>query len=136
MIFTVPGAPQGKQRARTVTQGGKVHSFTPSKTALYERLVRETYQYSFPRQKPLTGAIELVIRAVMPIPESWAQSKKAKALCGLLPPTVKPDADNIAKVIADALNGTAWEDDKQITHIDVRKAYGAMPRVEVEIWQE
>ena len=130
--FVVPGAPQGKARARTVTQGGKTHSYTPAKTAQYEALVRQTYKFSFPDEKPLTGPVLLEIRAYMPVPESWTNGKKAKALCGLIQPTTKPDADNIGKAIADALNGVAWEDDKQITYLRVTKTYG-LPRVEVEI---
>ena len=130
--FVVPGAPQGKARARTVTQGGKTHSYTPAKTAQYEALVRQTYKFSFPDEKPLTGPVLLEIRAYMPVPESWTNGKKAKALGGLIQPTTKPDADNIGKAIADALNGVAWEDDKQITYLRVTKTYG-LPRVEVEI---
>jgi Holliday junction resolvase RusA-like endonuclease len=93
------------------------------------------YKLSFPRQEPLTGAITLILRAYYPIPQSWPQSKKAKALCGLIQPLVKPDADNIAKCM-DSLNGIAWVDDKQITSLQVTKAYSPIPRLEVEIWQE
>lgn len=136
LVFNVPGAPQGKARARTVSQGGKVHSYTPAKTASYERSVAQAYKFSFPRQEALTGAIQLVLRAYYPVPQSWPQSKKAKAIAGLLEPTVKPDLDNCIKCIADGLNGVAWEDDKQIVSIRAEKHYSPIPRVEVEIWQE
>lgn len=134
-VFTIPGAPVGKARPRVVVQGGMTHAFKPPKNALYERSVSEMYKQSFGGQTPLTGPITLVIRAYYPIPQSWAQSKKAKALCGLIEPTVKPDLDNVCKLIADSCNGIAWEDDKQITEIRATKEYSAMPRVEVEIWQ-
>lgn len=39
------------------------------------------------------------------------------------PFTTKPDADNIAKLVLDALNGKAWHDDSQITSLDVTKLY-------------
>jgi Holliday junction resolvase RusA-like endonuclease len=132
-FFVVPGAPVGKARARVVTQGGYTHSYTPEKTALYERLVADTYKFTFPGEKPLTGPVELILRAFLPVPESWAKSKKAKALAGIITPTVKPDADNLAKSVCDALNGVAWIDDKQVIKLHVIKAYG-VPRVEVEIW--
>ena len=38
--------------------------------------------------------------------------------------TKKPDVDNIAKNVLDALNGLAWSDDSQITSLSVKK----MPR--------
>lgn len=135
-IFTVPGAPQGKQRPRVTTRGGHPHAFTPAKTALYERSVAEVYQLSFPRQEPLTGAITLILRAYYPIPVSWPKSKKAKALAEMITPEVKPDLDNIIKCVTDGLNGIAYQDDKQIVSIRAEKHYSPMPRVEVELWQE
>ena len=37
------------------------------------------------------------------------------------PDTHKPDADNIAKIVLDALNGVAWLDDAQVTSLTVVK---------------
>ena len=42
---------------------------------------------------------------------------------GNLNPTKKPDADNIGKVVLDALNGIAYEDDKQVIELRVSKQY-------------
>ena len=134
-VFSIPGAPVGKARPRVVVQGNRAHAYTPPKSASYARLVAEVYKQSFSGAETLTGAITLVIRAYYPIPQSWPQSKKAKALCGLIQPLVKCDLDNLVKQIADSINGIAWVDDKQITEIRASKEYSAMPRVEVEIWQ-
>ena len=38
-------------------------------------------------------------------------------------PQKKPDADNIAKVVLDALNGVAYEDDKQVVRVTISKVY-------------
>lgn len=39
--FTVPGAPKGKARARTVHgKGGGTFSYTPEQTVLYENLIK------------------------------------------------------------------------------------------------
>ena len=45
----------------------------------------------------------------------------------------KPDADNIAKVIADSLNGVAYHDDAQLVEVNIRKFYREHEGVEVEI---
>ena len=45
----------------------------------------------------------------------------------------KPDVDNIAKSVQDALNSLAFRDDGQIAWLDVRKIYSDCPRVEVII---
>ena len=48
-------------------------------------------------------------------------------------PTKKPDADNIAKAVCDALNGIACKDDSQVVDLTVRKHYSKFPRVQVFI---
>ena len=131
--ITIPGIPQGKGRPRFTMKGG--HAYTPAKTAAYERSVVQAYKLSYTLEEPLTGPLEMKIDAYMPIPESWPKSKKAAALAEIIQPTVKPDTDNIGKIIADSLNGVAYLDDKQITTLKVRKRYGAWPHVDVQIYE-
>ena len=50
-------------------------------------------------------------------------------------PTVKPDWDNIGKLISDALNGVAYADDKDIVFGAVQKAYSSKPRTVVTLWE-
>lgn len=45
----------------------------------------------------------------------------------------KPDIDNIAKVVCDALNGVAYKDDKQIVSLKLAKRYGSLPMVVIDI---
>jgi Holliday junction resolvase RusA-like endonuclease len=52
---------------------------------------------------------------------------------GLVVPTVKPDADNVAKIVLDALNGSAFCDDAQVVHLQVLKRYAEEPGVKVRI---
>ena len=51
------------------------------------------------------------------------QTQDAK-ICGEIPCTIKPDCDNIAKIVLDALNGLAYDDDSQVTELEVHKFYG------------
>lgn len=39
--------------------------------------------------------------------------------------TYKPDADNVAKLVLDALNRVAWEDDAQVVDLHVHKSQRA-----------
>jgi Holliday junction resolvase RusA-like endonuclease len=50
----------------------------------------------------------------------------------------KPDADNVAKAVLDALNGLAFEDDSRIYVLNVAKRYTLVePRVEVTMeWED
>lgn len=52
---------------------------------------------------------------------------------GLIRPVKKPDADNIIKVVADALNKLAYRDDADLVQVSLIKFYSRQPRLEVEI---
>lgn len=135
IYFEIPGKPQGKARARTFYNSklGKMQSITPENTVLYENLIKhcylETKSEPFKDKEPL----EVEITAYFPIPKS--ATKKDRELIDLLQyyPTKKPDADNIAKVVCDALNGLAYTDDTQVVDLTVHKRFGE-PKVIVKIW--
>jgi Holliday junction resolvase RusA-like endonuclease len=55
-------------------------------------------------------------------------------IAGTERPTKKPDIDNIEKIIFDALNGIAYNDDSQIVSCWADKFYSTVPRVEVVIY--
>jgi Holliday junction resolvase RusA-like endonuclease len=78
--------------------------------------------------------LEVYITAFFPIPKSTSKKNRALMLEDKLLPTKKPDSDNIAKVICDALNGVAYGDDTQIVKLVVNKRYTAEePKVIVYI---
>ena len=136
IAFTIPGAPQGKARARTCRNG---HTYTPDNTVLYENLVKTEFLRQCGRGQRIRSsdtrrAISMQIIAVYPVPASYPKRDKVAALAGDLLPTKKPDADNVAKIIADALNGLAYDDDAQITDLLVLKRYGEDPEVRVKLW--
>lgn len=134
MKFWIPGKPQGKARARTVCHGGRVHSFTPENTVLYENLIKMCFEQAKPEGwQPLQGWVEMTVRAVFPVPKSYSKKRTKWCLEGSEKPTAKPDCDNIGKVLCDALNGLAYVDDKQIVRLVVEKEYGEQAGVEVTI---
>ena len=48
-------------------------------------------------------------------------------------PIKKPDIDNIAKIILDALNQLAFKDDNQIVKLDIEKIYSEEEKVYIKI---
>lgn len=128
--FTIPGEPVGKARPRI----GKGHTYTPEKTTNYEALVKSMYYNKYQGYK-LQGPLKIIIHAVMCMPKSARKSnKKFESMCkGEILPVKKPDWDNIGKIITDALNKIAYDDDSQIVHATVIKTYGEIPRVTVEL---
>jgi Holliday junction resolvase RusA-like endonuclease len=126
--FTVGGDPIGKARQRFDCRTNR--AYTPAKTRDYEELVRRNYRAKHGKTA-LSGAIFAAITAYFPIPKSWSKKRKEQAMRGKIKPTTKPDCDNIAKIMLDALNGAAYKDDAQITRLTVSKAYSLEARVEV-----
>ena len=128
--FEILGQPMGKQRPRVLRSGW---AYTPSKTVNYETMVKYTYQNLYGDREQFTGLIEAHITAIFPIPKSYSKKKTAELLAGHKNYDKKPDCDNIAKMILDALNGIAYKDDSQVTHLCVSKEYGTQPKVIVEL---
>ena len=130
--FTIPGKPQGKARARTIRQKGKSRTYTPEQTAIYEQDVQWTYKAA---GGPHFGKspIAITINAFFGIPKSTSKSDRNSMLADMIKPTIRPDADNILKIICDSLNSVAYEDDKQIVSSSVIKMYAQYPCVHVEI---
>lgn len=80
----------------------------------------------------ITGPVFIAITAYHPIPKSANKADRAAMESNARLPMRKPDADNIGKIILDALNGVAYKDDSQVVGLLVLKRYGE-PRVEVNI---
>lgn len=125
--ITIPGKPLGKQRAR-VTRWG---TYTPKQTVNYETLIKQLY---IVKELPkLEGYLKIDIDAYFEIPKSTSKTNRERMVNGEMLPDKKPDLDNIQKIICDALNGIAYDDDKQIVKAVINKWYAADPRVEIRI---
>jgi len=53
-----------------------------------------------------------------------------------LTPCVRPDADKLARMLLDALTGVAWDDDGQVTSLNIRKIYAPTARARIVILAE
>lgn len=66
--------------------------------------------------------------------KSYSKKRVQAIRDGLEKPTKKPDADNIAKIILDSLNGIAYKDDAYVADFRVIKEYTEdEERVEFEL---
>ena len=131
--FTVPGKPMGKQRPKATSKGRFTKVYTPKETISYENLVIAMFQQTYPNAKPLEGEVRGCIKAFYPIPQSVSKKRKQAMLEGMIRPQIKPDLDNIEKIVYDALNGIAYTDDSHITEMTISKHYSVSPRVEITI---
>lgn len=136
VTFHVPGKPRGKARARTVRNQNlnRTVSYKPEKDLLYENLIKEQFLnqaggFYIERGKPVT--LRIVARFLPP--KSTSKKKQKQMLDGEILPLKKPDMDNIVKVVADALNGVAYNDDTQIVLVSAKKAYSAIEGLDVTV---
>lgn len=121
MDFIVDGKPQGKQRPRFSRISKTV--YTPTKTAKYEKQIAKAYTESGGKCIPADCYVSVSVSAFFPIPKSYSKKKREDCLERILRPDKKPDMDNILKVVLDALNKVAYEDDKQVVELIGRKYY-------------
>lgn len=130
IYFIVPGEVRPKERPR-FTRSGRI--FTPKKTLDYENKVKAAYMSEYPYGMAFPEeAVEMVINIYIQVPASYPKKRKDHMVC-FERPTKKPDADNQMKAIADALNGTAYSDDKQIVSVTVNKYWSYEPKAEITI---
>lgn len=121
MDFIVDGKPQGKQRPRFSRISKTV--YTPTKTAKYEKQIAKAYTESGGKCIPAECYVSVSVSAFFPVPKSYSKKKREDCLERILKPDKKPDIDNILKVVLDALNDVAYEDDKQVVELIGRKYY-------------
>lgn len=135
--FTVPCVPvaQPRQRHRVVHAGGRsfASNYTPAKDpvnafkAACQLAASQAYD-----GPPIDWPISMDIDFVFP---RGKQPKKAGS--DRLPHAVKPDRDNLAKSLQDALNGLLYRDDSLIWNGVISKwraAEDEQPHVEVRVY--
>lgn len=121
MEFIVEGDPQGKERPRFSRKSGTV--YTPSKTAKYEKEIRQAYISAGGKMIPAGSYVTVAVDAYFKIPKSYIKGKRLACEYNINRPDKKPDIDNILKVVLDALNKVAYEDDKKVIEVICRKWY-------------
>ena len=129
--FEIEGKPVGKGRPRFKRMGNFVQTYTPTATADYEKLVRLRFQNAggVITDKP----VKVEVVALFAPPKSTRKRDRIEMLANRILLVKKPDCDNIAKIVLDALNKIAYKDDAQVAELSVKKRYAAAAKVFVHI---
>lgn len=141
------GVPRGKGRPRTRVIGDFATIFTDAKTRNYENALKAAGIAAMKGRPALDEALSVVVRAFMPIPQSFSRKKREAALAGDIMPTSAPDIDNLVKMI-DGLNyhpprhkgdrekrPIIWRNDAQIISMQAIKIYSDRPRLVIDVWR-
>lgn len=129
--FEVEGDIKGKARPRVNSYTGIV--YTPNNTKNYEDLIKQYFVIKYPRYTPMENRIHMQIISYFKLPHNSSKTVKSQMLDGTISPTKKPDIDNIAKIVLDALNKMAFKDDNQITKIELEKKYAEKEKLYIKI---
>lgn len=114
--LVIPGPLRGKGRPRFARATGR--AYTPADTLTAEqRIQAAAYAAGL---APLDGPVRVHVAAIAAPAPSWSKRKTAAALA-LRYDMRKPDADNVLKLVLDALNGIAWRDDVQVVDARVER---------------
>ena len=128
--FTIPGSPKPLKRHRSTRTGRMYDPSSKDKKQIWLQIAK------YKPKRPLAGDIMLKLVFFMPRPKNHYRTGKYKHILKDNMPerhSIKPDLDNLVKLIADCIgNNTFIVDDSQICMLQAEKIYGK-PRTEVVI---
>lgn len=107
--FSVKGKVIGSARPRVTRHG----TYIPKTTREYRERILTAFRDAGGSR--LSGPLSVTIVVCRSLPKSRPKYFIDE------PDTFKPDVDNIAKNVLDALNGHAWGDDSQVVELSIRK---------------
>ena len=121
--FFAAGLPKGQPRPRAFARGGKAAVYDPGTAEGWKSSVAMAAKDKLDGlllEGPLL--VELVFRMPRPKMHFGKKGLKERFACSLF--TKKPDADNLAKAVLDAMTVIGvWKDDDQVTDLIIRKRY-------------
>ena len=132
--FTLNCKPTAQQRPRHMRTKSGIDLTYKSATQKSNEATLEALLMPYVPPNAFIGALELRFCAVMPIPSSASKKEKIAMLCGEILPVKKPDLDNLAKQLKDAMTRLCfWQDDKQIVKLVCEKVYGERPEWQIAV---
>ena len=115
--LTIPAVPVAQPRQRHALIAGHVRNYTPTThpVTAFKATCRMAAQQAY-QGAPLEGPLHLSATFVLP-----RRKAAPKRTSGRLPHDRKPDIENLAKSLLDALTGLLWLDDRQIAYANLVK---------------
>jgi len=134
--FCILGNPLIQKRHRHTKQGDFVRTYDPS---LNDKANWRAAVNQYAPQEPYRNcALRMDVCWVFPRPNShFGTGKNSGKLKPSAPKTdhhfIKPDRDNLDKIIMDAMTKLFWHDDSQVSQGFIKKRWGKQPATHVII---
>ena len=125
MTFNI--IPKPTPRPRIARRGNKSIAYYPKEYQIYKDHLKMLAELIC--KTKYKGPLKMEVIFYMPIPSSLSKKKKDE-LRGVWH-IKKPDCDNLAKGVKDALEGIAYDNDSQVCELMIRKIYSTEPKIEV-----
>jgi Holliday junction resolvase RusA-like endonuclease len=120
--LSIPGVPVPQPRQRVAVLAGHAMNYTPAAHPVnaFKAAAKLAWRDQCGTVAPAVGPVRLTAFFVLPKPASRTRRKDAGRKLYI---SVKPDLDNLAKALLDALTGLAWRDDAQVADLILTKTY-------------
>ena len=131
-IFNVHGAPASQKQTnyKRSSSDGRIWMYDPSQKA------KEYIQWQvkpFMTDEPLAGPIEMYLTFFLPIPKSTSGAMRRQMLNRIVLPSKKPDIDNLAYLVTNALKGIVYVDDCLVCAEHIYKFYGEEAKTVIQV---
>jgi len=118
VYFEIDGKVRGKGRPRAVCVNGKPRLYTPKTTRDWEA-------------KIAGAAHRALVHGIVPPFFRAGTAVEVEISVFVKDCLKKPDADNVAKSVLDAMNGVVYADDSQVVDLVVQKTNAMSPSLSV-----
>jgi Holliday junction resolvase RusA-like endonuclease len=108
VVITIPGEPQAWKRA-----GRKGEVYYDQQKAEKEAIA---WRCRVPGRKPISNPCRMTLTFIFKKPTNGTLAYP------------RPDIDNLAKLVLDAVNSILYVDDKQVVSLQAEKMYGPVPQ--------
>lgn len=143
LFAEVLGPPQGARRHRAARRGDRIVTFHSDEHRTAEERLRNAAAAQWAKRPPLDSAVTVRIETWHDRPQRLQRKRDRNT--GPQRFTGKPDADNIAKLVLDALTlAGVWRDDTLVSDLVVERRYlpldadgrhVGMTRTAVYVWR-
>lgn len=122
ITFFVTGSPKGQPRPRATRRGNHAGVYDPGTADAWKSAIRCDWKAL--GEDLFATPVKVELRFIFTRPKSHLNKHGEPKLSAPKHHIQKPDVDNLAKAVLDALTDAgAWRDDNQVSHLSVRKAW-------------
>ncbi len=126
LIFEVHMTPRPQKQ----TTFGRRRAYDPSKN---QKLAIQWQIRPYAPRQPLTTPLSVDIIFYLPIPKGTSKLLKSQMINQSVYPFKRPDIDNLAYIVTNAMKEIVYVDDSQIVDLNLKKRYAEVPKTVIKV---